>query len=541
MMNLQARDWIERHVERVQPLRRSYCLAHWDASISGRAEDYKLAASLEIELRTIHSDADDFDTVRRMRQNDKITDPLIRRQLDLLYLEYLENQIPKELLEPLVRKSREVENVFNTFRARLGDGELTDNQIRDILLHERDSGRRRQAWEASKQVGMEVASLALEVVRLRNEAARHLGFADFYVMSITLQEQDTRELERLFDDLSSSTRELFRHIKAEMDATLADRYGVSAGALMPWHYGDPFFQEAPRVLDYDLDAAYRNRDVVSLAGDFFRRIGLPADDILQHSDLYEKDGKEQHAYCMDIDRQGDIRILANVRNDERWMETLLHELGHAIYDKSIDPELPYLLRSAAHTLTTEAIAMFFERRSRSVEFARRLLALSETASTRHAEAAGRLLRYDRLVFSRWVQVMVRFERALYENPDRDLNRLWWDLVEQYQEVQRPRHERGADWASKIHIVTNPVYYHNYMLGEILASQLQHTLSRRLGTTDSGNGYGHSFVDRPEASAFLREHFLRHGARLHWRDLVLQATGEALSAGHFAAQFIDSSG
>ena len=42
-----------------------------------------------------------------------------------------------------------------------------------------------------------------------------------------------------------------------------------------------------------------------------------------------------------------------------------------------------------------------------------------------------------LIFSRWCQVMLRFEKAMYENPDQDLNKLWWDLVEKYQLVKRP--------------------------------------------------------------------------------------------------------
>ena len=35
------------------------------------------------------------------------------------------------------------------------------------------------------------------------------------------------------------------------------------------------------------------------------------------------------------------------------------------------------------------------------------------------------------------QVMFRFEKALYDNPDQDLNTVWWDLVERYQLVHRP--------------------------------------------------------------------------------------------------------
>ena len=42
-----------------------------------------------------------------------------------------------------------------------------------------------------------------------------------------------------------------------------------------------------------------------------------------------------------------------------------------------------------------------------------------------------------LIFSRWCQVMLRFEKGMYENPDQDLNKLWWDLVEKYQLLKRP--------------------------------------------------------------------------------------------------------
>ena len=38
---------------------------------------------------------------------------------------------------------------------------------------------------------------------------------------------------------------------------------------------------------------------------------------------------------------------------------MLHELGHAIYDKYIDQSLPFVLREPAHSFTTEGVAMFF--------------------------------------------------------------------------------------------------------------------------------------------------------------------------------------
>ncbi len=533
-------NWIDRHVKQLEPLHRNTCLAHWTASISGRPEDYQSAAALQIELRKLYSDTQEFTELKRLRDSGEVLDPLLRRQLDLLCLEYLGNQIPQELMEPMVHKAMETESVFNTFRARLDGREVTDNQIRDILRQENSSERRRAAWEASKQVGAAVADQVREVVKMRNQVAQHLGFKDFYSMSIILQEQDVQELSNLFDDLATNTEAPFRQAKAEIDAVLSRRFGVPVMDLMPWHYSDPFFQEAPFIVDYDLDTPFKGRDVVRLSREFFRRIGLAADDVLENSDLYEKKDKEQHAYCIDIDRRGDVRVLANVRDNEQWMGTMLHELGHAIYDKNTEPKLPYVLRTAAHTLTTEAVAMFFGRRSRCEEFARLLLELPEAEARRYGEAGHRMLRYDLMVLSRWVQVMMRFEKSLYENPDRDLNALWWDLVERYQGLRRPKNRKDGDWSSKIHIVSHPVYYHNYMLGEMLASQVQQALARHLDGGPTQEEFTRAFVDEPQAGAYLSQRMLNPGARLHWRELVVHVTGKPLSSDCFAAQFMPAS-
>ena len=103
--------------------------------------------------------------------------------------------------------------------------------------------------------------------------------------------------------------------------------------------------------------------------EFYAGIGLPIDDVLARSDLYEKPGKSPHAFCTDIDREGDVRVLANIVPNEYWMGTMLHELGHAVYSsKNIPRELPYVLRTEAHILTTEGVAMMFERFSKSADW-----------------------------------------------------------------------------------------------------------------------------------------------------------------------------
>jgi peptidyl-dipeptidase A len=129
-----------------------------------------------------------------------------------------------------------------------------------------------------------------------------------------------------------------------------------------------------------------------------------------------------------------------------------------------------------------------------------------------------------LVFARWVLVMTNFERALYAHPDADLDALWWDLVERYQQVQRPDDRHAPDWAAKIHIASAPVYYQNYLYGELVASQLQDALG--------GEG---ALVDEPASGTRLVDTFFKPGASMRWDHLVAHATGEPLSAKAFAGQ------
>ncbi|HEY8504077.1 MAG TPA: M2 family metallopeptidase, partial [Gemmataceae bacterium] len=249
---------------------------------------------------------------------------------------------------------------------------------------------------------------------------------------------------------------------------------------------------------------------------------------------YEKPGKSPHAFCTDIDREGDVRVLANIVPNEYWMATMLHELGHSVYSsKYIPPTLPYVLRQDAHILCTEGVAMQFERFSKSRRWLEQM-GVKVPEPEKFEEAAKKSQRNQLLIFSRWCQVMLRFEKAMYENPDQDLNDLWWDLVEKYQLVNRPPDRDAPDYASKIHVVSAPAYYHNYMMGQLFASQVHHTIAREL--YDGADPDAVTYVGNKEVGEFMRRRVFAPGRSLDWRGLTVFATGEPLNAKAFAADF-----
>ena len=65
------------------------------------------------------------------------------------------------------------------------------------------------------------------LVKLRNEAAHKLGFADYHKLQLFLNEQTQDQVLKLFDELDDLTREPFRKLKLEIDGKLAEQSGVA--------------------------------------------------------------------------------------------------------------------------------------------------------------------------------------------------------------------------------------------------------------------------------------------------------------------------
>jgi peptidyl-dipeptidase A len=528
-----ARKFLREHEARVQPLQIASARAWWDANVSGKDDDFAKKEEAENRVNESLSDAERFKDLKAIHAG-QISDPVLKRTIDVLYLQYLDKQLDPALMKRMTAKANTIEKAFNVFRAKVGEKELTDGEVRQILQKSKDSAERKAVWEASKKVGADVENDLRDLVRLRNEAATKLGFRDYHVMQLHLSELDQAQVLKLFDELDELTREPFARAKAQMDEKLAKDYGLKVRDLSPWHYHDPFFQEAPAVYDIDLDAPFKDADIQRICREFYASIGLPIEDVLARSDLYEKPGKSPHAFCTDIDNAGDVRVLANIRPTEYWMSTMLHELGHAVYSsKNIPAELPFALRSASHILTTEGVAMMFERFSRSAEWLK-AYGVKVPDEERYTSAGARMRRDRLLIFSRWCQVMFRFEKELYRDPSQDLNKLWWDLVEKYQLLKRPEGRNAPDYGSKIHIVSAPAYYHNYLLGQLFACQLHAAIARDVLKT--ANAAEAIYTREERVGQFMKDKVFAPGALKSWNELTKFATGEELNAKAFAAEF-----
>lgn len=526
MPGTNTKEFMEKYQEERGELAKDASLTQWNAYISGSEEDFDKAGKAALALSVYHSDPVKYATLKKLAGEAKGLNRLEKRALELALLEFESNQLPEELLEKMTGQSTEIEQIFQNFRSTLDEKKYTNNELLEMIEKETDSAKRQAIWESLKQVGDEVAPKLIALAKTRNEAAKKLGFDNYWLMQVHFQEHDAKQLTEIFDELEKTTRPIFVAMKNDLDAELAERFGVKPAEMMPWHYDNPFFQQAPPSKDVNPNDFYKDNekeDIVDFSVKYYTKLGLPVEGILKKSDLYEKPGKSQHAFSFDIEAPVDVRILCNIKPTDEWMDTQLHELGHAVYAEGIDPKLPRNLRDSAHIFTTEGVAMFFGAKARTPSWMIEFAGVDPVKANSAAEALKKQRRREQLLFARWTIVMFHFEKALYENPDADLNKLWWDTVEKYQLLTRPGNRDCADWASKPHFAIAPVYYHNYQLGELFAAQMRKSLGNLAEKADPGLG------------DYMKEKVFAPGASLPWPEFVKQATGDPLSAKAFAEE------
>jgi peptidyl-dipeptidase A len=488
--------------------------AFWLLETTGSNDAAFLAASLDSEMKILFSNKDLYQKFLSLKEKD--LDPLLRRQVEILIDSFKGNMLPKELLQKISKKESELAQLYASFRAKVDGKEMSENDLRDILSNEINVEKRKKAYFASKEIGDILAPHIIEVVKLRNEAAKILGYKNYFEMSLDLQEISKEKLLKTFDEISKRTENVYNDMIEDIYDKLSKKYKVSKEEIGPWAFKDPFSQMDPLEED-SLKAVFENKDVLEISKKYYEKMGFNIDDLIKNSDLYERENKNQHAFCIAINRKGDVRTLNNIKPNIKWQETLLHEFGHALYYLYIDKNLPWLLINVPHTLNTEAIAMFMGRQAYDPEFLKEFLNVNNKELL---EDMKRGFKRRQLIFSRSALLITEFEKNMYANPDQNLNILWWDLVEKHQKIKRPENrENKNDWASKYHVGLAPVYYYAYMYGEVYAS----SLSKRLKEVTNSD-----VVWNKKAAKYLIDKVFDVGAKYRWDKAIEFSQDEKFS-------------
>lgn len=176
-------------------------LKYWEASLNSNKENWDLVFQADIRFNEILANRETFLKVKSFKDSEMIKDELASRRLEVIYLGMLSKQIDTAKLNRLSVMQSEIENKYSNYRAKVGNKELTDNQVEEVLKNSKNSKELQAVWLAHKNIGPIVKDDILNLVRLRNEIAVELGFSNFHEMSLKLSEQDPEHIERYSTNL----------------------------------------------------------------------------------------------------------------------------------------------------------------------------------------------------------------------------------------------------------------------------------------------------------------------------------------------------
>ena len=118
----EARAFVEEHTATLAPLLRESHLASWNAAVGEGDDAEERSARARAAVKHLYADPERAARVRAWLASGQVRDPLLRRQLVLLDLEYTGSQLPEESIEDLVRRSASLEQTFGAPVVLLGFG-----------------------------------------------------------------------------------------------------------------------------------------------------------------------------------------------------------------------------------------------------------------------------------------------------------------------------------------------------------------------------------------------------------------------------------
>ncbi len=547
----QAESIFRHYLDRKTDLIRNYymesSLAFWNASISGKDSDYKKLIDLELDFsksnrnipgnfspdhfstitKNVFTNEEDFELLQKLKNSGLITDPLLSRQLIYLYHTFISSQIESEKYKKLLESETKLSHEASSVTLEL-DGRVYGAAKIDSV---RKSSTSSQVMENIAMLyqknGKAIAPDIIKLVKDRNEIAVSLGFPDYYHLLLEEKDQSSEKIQSLIEEIELRTRDQFFEAKRLIDKKLANRFGVLAEQLRPWHYNDGRTSYLPKSFISKLDSLLASTDPIKRASSFFEGIGLPIQDVIDKSELR----KGNMDATIIIDFKNDIRIIGGISNTFDGLTKILHEGGHATHYKNISDDLPYLLKGPS-LFIAEGIASYFSNLAFDRLWLSEEVSCDEKTKDQITLICQHFRQIDQLFRIRKQMVFAEFEREIYISPDQDLDLLWYDLNLKYLGIIYPKEKGSCFWATNKYFTSLSCNVQNYVVAEVFAAQLKHTIDEKIL-----NRKNLCIQNNKAVGKYLIDNLFKYGDLLPWEKLIEKATGEPLNSTYLVEELV----
>ena len=493
-------------------------LACWNFYTNSNEENLKIFTKSQEDYSNLFKDKNFYSELKTV-QSAGLDDKHLSKQLkDLVKAFYNELESGNEL-KALRDKENEIASKYNAYVMTIDGKPVSKAEIMKILEKETNEDLRKKAYEANVKAGDVIAEDLVDLVKMRNAYARTKGYDNYFDYMI----EDTYEispdkLDKLLTGVYDKIKDKSFEYEKERQEHLAKSFGILPEDLMDYHFKYlPADNPEKAVNDYIKD----REQVVELAKSTYKNMGYDVDNMGITLDLFPRKNKNTHGFAFCIEPGKDARILANLTNNTESLDTIMHELGHCVYDIGLDTHLPFIEQSPSSSAMTEAVAMMMGDLPKSENI------LTGTIPEEVLKKFKDELKKDDAKFvSRSLQI-IEFEREMYKNPDQDLKALWKNMKQKYL-FRGDNTYVNNEWATVPHYLSHPGYYQNYFRAALYKAQLYNTLKDNLG----------NITENPQTAEFLNKNLFRYGASLEDDELIEKITGKPISEDDFCNRIVE---
>jgi hypothetical protein len=473
--------------------RSEYKIAMGEQNLSSRP--------LQEQIRAVVSD----ERFLRDLERASFSDPLLRTRRELFLNEAVYTRITNDpALTSLVEQITQQENAM---RYKIGDRQLTRAELTDLVAHNRDRSLREQAWRATSQITAANGQRIRNAIKLRNELALKNSSKPFSIFMLNRKGMEVTKLFGWFAEIKEQTEPEYQGLLARM------RHDLGIVTIEPW---DLEFYFSSFTNEFE-SQKFPTEDGWNKVKTITARLGYNLDPMDMHvADLSFAGAAYPVLYGKEV------KILANRYSGTYFYDRLLHATGHALHYQMMD-EPSFLLRNNYAEPMDEGLAQVITLMLYRPEMNTRLFALTqEQASVVESTHRMKTLYNMRNTIA---DSLSEFED--YAETDQDPSAVYNRIHAQYLGVDM--HDTGV-WASNPMYGSDPIYLQSFVVGEMVAHQIQHKTDQQFGRN----------WDK-KAGVYLKSSFYSRGAEQSIDSLMQNGTGEPLTPSYLIHFLQNSSG
>ena len=367
-------------------------------------------------------------------------------------------------------------------------------EIKDTLRNSPDSTFRKDAWYAKHILSESLAPDLIKLIKLRNSLAKELGYATYADLTLKMEGLSLSDVREILLDLTETSNPIYNQILRDGQNIL----GLTK--IEPWdlmyvlhNMGGIDTTLFPKNLLETKLREWGNNHGANL-----QKLGIE----IVYTDI------PYNGLCFTLN-ENEIKILSNPADGHSSYSTMFHELGHALHS-AYNKQKAYIF-SHEGGIIAEGMAELIGYVTHSPLWLEEMGIDSEKIPVVQKALIAPWFHYLR---ERTTYALTEY--LIYENPDIDQDSI---LAENEHNILGTTHNNSPRWAANSWYINYPIYWQNYVLADVVSSQIHQSLNLKYG----------GLHRHPEALDEIKEIYYAPGSTIDWQKKLLNHTGSKLKA------------